>query len=320
MRLVTTKAIRNRLALPTGINRINSIIEEVLNGVTDDLESALRTTLAFESRVVDTFYLRDSYLRGSQFKEKLKLRRGLVTEGANDVQVELGPRQNSYLTGNANDVLDLRDPAEAQVLDKDQFVLITPDGLERGIVTVADFRLFRTYVRVTYDCGLAVDRNDAGLFLQSAASFSLQGDPNLTFADANPDTITRDAGDWVADGFRVGDAITVALSTSNDGTYVVGAVATTVLTLSAADALTAEGPANGITVVVGGLQPVPSWLRELATQSALLELTTTNAIAGALQREVSPADKRRTERLERNIQNLMDEHTRYEPVAREPTG
>lgn len=77
---------------------------------------------------------------------------------------------------------------------------------------------------------------------------TLTGDPNLTFADTNPDTITRAAGSWLDDGFVAGMVITVALSSSNNGTFTIASLTATVITLVAGDTLVAEGPANGITV------------------------------------------------------------------------
>ncbi len=68
------------------------------------------------------------------------------------------------------------------------------------------------------------------------------GGATLTFADANPDTITRSGGSFVTDGFVNGDRITVSGSASNDGTFLVDAVAATVITLDAAETLAAEGP------------------------------------------------------------------------------
>ena len=71
---------------------------------------------------------------------------------------------------------------------------------------------------------------------------------NQTFADANPDTITRASGSFSTDGYVAGDRVAVSGSASNDGAYTIASVAATVLTLVAGDALVAEGPAGGITL------------------------------------------------------------------------
>ncbi len=73
---------------------------------------------------------------------------------------------------------------------------------------------------------------------------------NITFADANPDTITRASGSFVTDGWVANDRVAVSGSASNDGSspYNIGSVTATVLTLVAAEILVAEGPSGGITL------------------------------------------------------------------------
>lgn len=72
---------------------------------------------------------------------------------------------------------------------------------------------------------------------------------NVTFADANPDTITRASGDWRTK-FAAGQVITVSGSTLNDGTYTLVTVAATVLTLTTTtDVLAAEVMSTGNLVV-----------------------------------------------------------------------
>lgn len=73
----------------------------------------------------------------------------------------------------------------------------------------------------------------------------MSGTPQLTFADSNPDTITRDAGSWLDDGFVVGHMIEVRGVQDNVGEFTLAAVTDLVLTLRASDSLTAEGPVSG---------------------------------------------------------------------------
>lgn len=86
-------------------------------------------------------------------------------------------------------------------------------------------------------------------------------DPNIrvrvssisaTFANANPDTITRnDGGSFVLDGWAYPGYVTVSGSASNNNKFQLSssvAVTTSVLTLDAAETLTAEGPATGVTL------------------------------------------------------------------------
>jgi len=76
----------------------------------------------------------------------------------------------------------------------------------------------------------------------------VQGSPSLTFAPGPPATITRATGSWLDDGFRAGQLIRIARSTSNDGERTLAAVTATVLTLVTGDTLVAEGPAVGAVV------------------------------------------------------------------------
>lgn len=88
----------------------------------------------------------------------------------------------------------------------------------------------------------------------------------LAFADAGPDTITRASGDWVADGVLSGDVITITGSVSNNGSFTVAVVATTVLTLVATDTLTTEGAvaatatcARGFVRTLNGVKYAFNW-------------------------------------------------------------
>ncbi|KKL68067.1 hypothetical protein LCGC14_2128710, partial [marine sediment metagenome] len=71
---------------------------------------------------------------------------------------------------------------------------------------------------------------------------------NLTFADADPDTIVRASGNFTTDGYVAGDRVEVSGSSNNDGSYTIAIVAALTLTLVAGDVLVAEGPAGSITL------------------------------------------------------------------------
>lgn len=78
---------------------------------------------------------------------------------------------------------------------------------------------------------------------------SMQGTPNLNFADLDPDTITRTAGSWVDDGFIDSMVLTITSSISNNGTFTVDTVTPTTLTLIATDTLVAESGTSGVSVI-----------------------------------------------------------------------
>jgi len=67
----------------------------------------------------------------------------------------------------------------------------------------------------------------------------------VTFADANPDTITRTGGtSFLTSGFGIGMTIVITGSASNDGTYTIANVTSTIITLKTQDTLVAEGPVS----------------------------------------------------------------------------
>jgi hypothetical protein len=63
------------------------------------------------------------------------------------------------------------------------------------------------------------------------------GSAGLTFAEVGGtgDTVTRSAGSWLADGFRVGDSITFVGTASNDVTGTIATLTATVLTFGTTD-------------------------------------------------------------------------------------
>ena len=75
---------------------------------------------------------------------------------------------------------------------------------------------------------------------------------DISFNDANPDTIVTAAGDFVADGFGAGITVNVSGSVSNDGNYTIDSVTSSTITLDAGDALTAEAAGATVTVQAKG--------------------------------------------------------------------
>ncbi len=82
----------------------------------------------------------------------------------------------------------------------------------------------------------------------------MTGDPGLTFdlVGAANDTLIRDAGSWIDDGFENGDVITVSGSASNDGDLTIVVITAAQLDF-AGDVLVDEGPVTGVRIVVGAL-------------------------------------------------------------------
>ncbi len=104
---------------------------------------------------------------------------------------------------------------------------------------------------VSNGTGITFDVLRPGMRLQyKSITATTAANQTLTFANANPDTITRAAGSWDTDGFEDGMVITItnAASANNGRKFTIASHTTTVLTLVAADAVTAEGSAAGYTV------------------------------------------------------------------------
>ncbi len=100
------------------------------------------------------------------------------------------------------------------------------------------------------------------LAAEVTSNAAIVADPGLTFAEvgASGDTITRSRGSWLADGFRVGDLITVAGTASNNfaGVSPITAVTATVLTLGTDD-LVAEVIGNFAVTITAG-QTKAAWI------------------------------------------------------------
>lgn len=137
----------------------------------------------------------------------------------------------------------------------------------------------------------------------------LTGAATLTFADADPDTITRSTGSWLSEGFAAGDQIRVSGSTSNDGDYTIASLTATVLTLVATDTLAAEGPVSS--VVVSTIPAIPRVHRRILSYGAATLLL--------LDKEDTAAKSRLSE-FESIYNAMVREAERNEAAAAESAG
>lgn len=79
------------------------------------------------------------------------------------------------------------------------------------------------------------------------SGIAITAEPLYTFAAT---TITRNRGSWTDEGFAVGDTVTVAGSTSNDGTAIITTLSATVLTAAAESWTTEIGASCGVAVTL----------------------------------------------------------------------
>lgn len=161
----------------------------------------------------------------------------------------------------ANDVYKFRTTApmwDSAGLTSARTALAAQQKLARSWVVVGDLptSTFAGYVttqanayetsndRFTYARVSVRDRMPLGRSAKLAAQ-------SFTFAEVgvSGDTITRSAGSWLDDGFRVGDTIAITGTVSNNFTGVIGALSATVLTLTTADVVVEVIAGNLITVV-----------------------------------------------------------------------
>lgn len=85
------------------------------------------------------------------------------------------------------------------------------------------------------------------------APAAMQGDPtDVDFAA--DDTITRNTGSWVTDGFKVGMTITIDGTASNDGDHVVTVVTALVMTVASSPGLALEANVTGADISITGVE------------------------------------------------------------------
>jgi len=151
----------------------------------------------------------------------------------------------------------------AAAIAEDDLVIITEAGSNyRGVYKVISNDSDNQLTINTVDRPILAQQTNVnfyvvnpGMYLQYKADSVVSGPAtgNLTFTNANPDTIGRASGSWVGDGVTAGDIITISGSTSNDGSYTIATVAALTLTLVATDTLTNEtvtgGLGSGVTVI-----------------------------------------------------------------------
>lgn len=164
--LVPVASLRARLFKPPGDEVLDDGLRSILEGLTEQIEAELRTELGAATGTADTFYVRESTRVGTTAEVRLMLTRGFCADSPTAVKVEVGESQLAFTAAaNAPDIVDLRDATEATVDDADQYATL---DLERGVVTIRDYLLVDSYVRVTYDSGFAADSAKTEQFDQDA--------------------------------------------------------------------------------------------------------------------------------------------------------
>lgn len=120
------------------------------------------------------------------------------------------------------------------------------------------------------------------------SSCTVVGSHGLTFAEVGSagDTITRTGGSWLADGFAVGDIVTVAGSTLNNVTGAIAAVTATVLTFGTTDLAAEVIGSRSVTITVG--EDDPTWVSAMDTEFGSVDAEGRIDLGAGRGRKVSP--------------------------------
>jgi hypothetical protein len=149
----------------------------------------------------------------------------------------------------------------AGVAVDDLLIVTEPANVYRGVYKISTV-LSDAEIRVdttdkTWSAGTSSNIDyrivEPGMYLQyKEETITIGTTDNLSFENTNPDRVFRQTGDWSSDGVSIGSVVTFANSTSNNGSFTVGSIATTsasndTIILVATDTLTAESASSGVT-------------------------------------------------------------------------
>ncbi len=135
-------------------------------------------------------------------------------------------------------IADVEDPTGVSADDLEYYYGCMLDEIEISIEEGEPIKLSLSFIRKYFD--------SSNVELHNSADFSIDcTSETVTFADANPDTITRASGSWVTSGLVAGELFNVTNSTSNNGSYTIATITTVsnpndTITLIGGDTLVAE--------------------------------------------------------------------------------
>lgn len=126
------------------------------------------------------------------------------------------------------------------------------------------------------------------LAAEVSANCTVVGRATLTFANTG-ETITRNRGSWLADGFRAGDSVTITGtdSATNDGTFVVSTVTALVMTLAAGGVDADEvSPVTQVSIEAG--QTEAEWMAAVTDEFEAIDGTRYIDLAAGRAWKASP--------------------------------
>ena len=146
------------------------------------------------------------------------------------------------------------------------------DGFAVGdYVTVTDTASNNVSGVIAALSATVITLDTADLVNETTAAATVVASPMLTFAEvgATGDTITRSSGSWIADGFAVGDTVTITGTAGNNVTGPIAALSATVMTMDTTD-LNAE-TIGMRSVTIEKSQTMAAWVSAQATAFASVD-------------------------------------------------
>jgi hypothetical protein len=155
-----------------------------------------------------------------------------VTFQARDPRVLESSRQRAAKTGSAT-VTFAEVGATGDTITRASGSFVT-DGFEVGDwITVTGSVSNNVSGKITAVTATVLTLDTVDLAAEATVSgVTIKTEPSFVFASAG-ETLTRNRGSWITEGFAVGDTVTFAGTASNDGTHIITALSATVMTCTA---------------------------------------------------------------------------------------
>lgn len=166
------------------------------------------------------------------------------------------------------------------------------DGFVNGdVITVAGSAGNNVTGKVATVAALVLTLDTTDLVAEGPVSgCTITGTPGITFLEvgATGDTITRNRGSWLTDGFRTGDLITIAGTVGNDQTATAGLANVTplVLTLGTTDVVNETIGASAITITAG--QTKAAWMAAITAEFGPIDAAPRIDLSAGRRRLLSP--------------------------------
>ncbi len=187
-------------------------------------------------------------------------------------------------TGTADDLTFLEVGGTGDTITRVSGSFVT-DGFEVGdYIRVTGSVSNNVSGKITGVSALVLTLDTADLVNESTTTgVRITSEPSFVFAAT---TITRNRGSWVSEGFAVGDTVTIAGSTSNDGTAIITTLSATVMTCAASTfVVSTEG---SCTMTVSLTESETAWMAAIDSLFATISSSKRVDIGAGRLTKISP--------------------------------